>query len=336
MSNEDDKLAFMSAKSGFGDPHKAFDHALGHAENPDYSVTEIWWWSFHIPERKLSGEIYFWRHTNLKTLSGGVWVYQGVKQHHMQCEHFNWQHFLPDLEFDDQSLYCPQLDLRVNILEPMKQHEIIYRHPESGTRLHLFSQAVQPPVMRSNNTHFEQVAHVTGTLCLNGEDLVIDSMSFRDHSWGDPRPEAVVKHPPTLWGVGVSADGQCSFNFNACDDPRRNPMVAGYGLTTQSALKTGWIAKDGELRSLIGMSKLTERAGDGLRIRAIDAELTDDQGQTYQLSGEILTSVMWSPWPNMCAFFGQLCRWTLDGEVMYGEAQEVFWADCFNKMYTPG
>lgn len=335
MNNKttEDLLAFMSvADGGFGNPENALDHPLKHIENPDCSVTETWWWSFHIPERKLTCEIYFWIHSNLKTMSGGVWVFEGIKKHHLQCEHFNWLHFLPAPEIGENTLYCPQLDLRINILEPLQKHEVTYNNPESDTRIHIIAESVQPPILRSNNAHYEQVQRITGTLRLNGEDLSIDSMTFRDRSWGEPRPEAAIKHPPTLWGVGVSADGKRSFNFNACDDPERNPLVAEYGLTKESAFKIGWIYDNGDLRKLVSMSKLTKRAEDGVQAVTYDAEFTDDRGKTYKLTGEILSACPWSVWPNMLAYFGQLCRWTLDGEVMYGEAQEVFWADCYRKM----
>ena len=329
----DDKLGFMSvAGGGFGDSKNAIDHPLTHISNPDCSVTETWWWCFNIPERNLNGEIYFWRHSNLKTMSGGVWIFEGIKKHHLQCEHFNWRSFIPDPQIGENTLYAPELDLRINILEPMQRHEVLYRNPETDTSLHLTAQSVQPPVLRANNAHFEQVQRMTGTLHLNGEDLSFDCLSFRDRSWGEPRSETAMKHPPTLWAVGVSADGKRSFNFNSCDDPAHDALVASYGLTSANAFKIGWIYSDGNLRKIVAMSKRTRRAADGLQAVAYDAEITDETGRTYSLTGEILAAVMWSPWPNMAAYFGQLCRWHLDGEPMMGEAQEVFWADCLKKM----
>lgn len=337
MTDQDQNLAYMSAAGGFGDPAKAIDHALAHIENPHPSVTETWWWSFHIRERNLNGEIYFWKHSNLNTMSGGVWIYEGVKTHHLQCEHFNWLSFIPAPQASDGSLYSPDLDLRINVIEPLKEHEVFYRHEASDTSLTLHAVAVQPPVLRSNDAHFEQVQRIAGELRLRGEVLAIDCVSFRDRSWGEPRPEDQAVHPPTAWCVGASPDGQRSFCFSACDDPERSPLSASYGLSAAGAFKIGWIQHGGDLRKIVAVSKLTTRGPDRLQGQSHDISLTDERGQTYRLTGEITASVMWSPWPNMAATFGQHCEWLLDGQPMSGEVQEVFWGDCISKMLAaPG
>ncbi|MCY4426286.1 MAG: hypothetical protein OXC05_04565 [Halieaceae bacterium] len=333
MTDEKNLGYMSSAGMEFGDPVNAIDAPYtGVRQSTDYSVTETWWWCFHIPELKLNGEIYFWRHPNLKTMSGGVWVFKGIKKHHLQCEHFNWLNFIPEPQMTQESLFCPELNLRINIIEPLKKHEIIYQNPDSNTCLHLKTESLQLPVLRSNNAHFEQVQHIRGDLTLAGEKLKVDCVSFRDRSWGEPRPETAFAHPPTLWGVGGSSDGKRSFNFNSCDDPEKNPLVASYGLPKEAIFKTGWIFNDGDLRHIVDMSKLTHRGEDGLQASHYDIAMVDEKGDQYQLTGTILAAVMWSPWPNMAAFFGQLCEWTLDGESMYGEAQEIFFGDSLKRM----
>jgi hypothetical protein len=329
----DKEIAFMSVPGGgFGDPALATDFPLERVENRDCSVTETWWWSCHVAERNLNCEVYFWKHPNLNVMSGGVWVFQGVKKHHLHCEHFNFKNWLPAPQIDGASFYSPELDLRINILEPMKRHEVIYRHVGTDTSLRLTATSIQPPAMRANNAHFEQAQHMTGLLRLNGEDIRIDCLAMRDRSWGEPRPEASVVHPPTLWAVGISGDGKISFNFNGCDDPERDPVVASYGLSKEQALKIGWIYRDGEFRKVVSLSKLTTRAAGGIQALRYDCTLLDDRHETYRLTGEVKAAVFWSPWPNMAAFFGQLVKWNLNGEEMYGEAQEVFWSDCMKKM----
>jgi len=333
MSKQDQDIAYMSAHDGgFGDPSDAIEHVLARVENPDPSVTETWWWCFYIPERNINGEVYFWKHSNLGTMSGGVWVFQGIKSHHLQCEHFNWLSFIPGPEATEKSLHSPHLNLRINVIEPLQRHDVLYSHAPTGTSLRLLAESVHPPVLRANNAHFEQVQRMTGELQLGGETLAINCFSFRDRSWGEPRPEVSVVHPPTAWGVGVSRDGRRSFCFSACDDPDRNPLVASYGIKPNEALKIGWIQDGSDLRRLTALSKLTTRGPDRLQAQSLDISFADERGKSYRLVGNITASVMWSPWPNMAATFGQHCEWELDGEPMSGEVQEVFWGDCIGRM----
>jgi hypothetical protein len=336
MSAAKESLAFMSSPDrGIGNPALAIDHVLAKVENPDCSVTETWWWCFHIEERNINGEVYFWKHSNLNMMSGGVWIFEGIKKHHLLCEHFNFQNFIPAPVVSENTLYSSQLDLRIRIVEPLKRHEVLYRHEATGTMLRLCAEAMGPPVLRSNNAHFEQVQKMTGELRLAGESLTIDCMSFRDRSWGEPRPEPQVVHPPTAWSVGVSADASRSFCFSACDDPERTPLVAHYGISKADALKIGWISENGVLRKIVAASKCTTRGADGLQAESFDVALTDESGRSYELKGRVTASVMWSPWPNMAATFGQHVVWSLDGHRMTGETQEVFWADCIKKMLGP-
>jgi hypothetical protein len=331
MGKVSNEIAYMSVPGG-GLGTEATDWPLARIENAHCSVTETWWWCIHLPELNMNAEVYFWKHSNLNTMSGGVWVYQGIKKHHLQCEHFNWKNYLPAPERTGSSLFAAELDLRINILEPMKKHEVIYKDRATDTSLYFMAESVQPPAIRANNAHFEQAQRLKGVLRLNGNDIQFDCLSMRDRSWGEPRPELAVIHPPTLWAVGISQDARLSFNFNACDDPTRNPLVAQYGLSQDDAFKVGWMYRDGEFRCLKSVSKCTERGSDGLQSLRYDVEMADDRGQSYQLRGEVLASVFWSPWPNMAAFFGQLTRWHLDGELMYGETQEVLWGDCIKRM----
>jgi hypothetical protein len=333
MSQSDHDLSYMAtAAPGFGAPEAATDWPAGEVANPHPSVTETWWWCFHIAERNLNGEVYFWRHPNLNTTSGGVWVYEGIKKHHLQCEHFNWKNFLPSPQVTEAGLYSPELNLRINVLDPLVKHELLYYDEDTDTSLELLAESLQPPVMRADNMHFEQPQRMSGKLHLNGEDITFDCASMRDRSWGEPRPEVSVVSPPTLWAVGVSGDGSTCFNFNSCDDPERSPLVAEYGLTKEQAFKIGWILRDGRLLRLSAVSKATTRGPDRLQPLRYDCELRDEEGTIYQLTGETKAAVFWSPWPNMAAYFGQLTRWELDGEVMYGEAQEIFWSDSIKRM----
>jgi len=334
--SDSNNLSFMSSAPGgnrtFGDPKNATDFLLPKSHTDDCSETQTWWFNFFLPELNLDGEIYFWVHSNLKMATGGVWIFQGVKKHYLQSEHFNWKNFMPFPEVTGNSLRLPLLNLTINIIAPLQRHEVLYEN-QDGTRLHLTTEAVMPPVLRSNNAHFEQPMHATGTLRLRGKEYAIDCMAMRDRSWGEPRPEIAVLHPPTCWAVGISDDGKTSFNFNGTDDPDRNPQMNACGLTKEQLFKDGWIYRNGNLRKIVGMSKLTQRGADGIEAVKFDCELIDTEGEKLHLSGEVVAGVQWSPWPLMAAHFGNHVRWVLDGKTeLRGEAQECFWTESIRQM----
>lgn len=333
--SEESKLSFMTGAAGgkrvFGDPKNATDF-MEPAHTEDVSETQTWWFNFFIPELNLDGEVYFWVHPNLHMASGGVWIFQGIKQHHLQAEHFNWKTYMRWPQIEGNTLRLPDVGLTVKIVDPLRRHEVIYHGPDD-TRLHLHTRALIPPVLRSNNAHFEQPMHVTGSLRLSGRDHAIDCMALRDRSWGEPRPEGAVRHPPTCWGEGISADGRTAFNFNGTDDPNRNPQIAAYGIAQDALFKDGWMYRDGTLKKIVAMSKLTTRAADGIQPLRLDCHLTDVEGGRYHLSGEVMAGVLWSPWPTMAAHFGNHVRWVLDGHtVLRGEVQECFWAESIRQM----
>src|SRR5262245_31298077 len=137
-----DKLAqFMSGRAPgaalFGDPKKASDSLLAHPHSMHCTATETWWYQFFIPELGLNGEIYYWVHTNLRTMSGGVWIFKGIKKHHLQAEHFNWKNRMPYPEVTREGLFAPEIGLRIDIVEPLRRQRIVYDDPRTGTQLRL-------------------------------------------------------------------------------------------------------------------------------------------------------------------------------------------------------
>jgi hypothetical protein len=330
-----DKLAqFMSGSSaGFGDPALATDYILGKPHSLHPTATETWWYQFFIPELGLNGEVYFWVHTNLRTMSGGVWIFKGIKKHYLEAEHFNWKNHMPYPQVTEEGISAPEIGLTIKIVEPLGKQQVIYDDDRTDTHLRLEATALFPPICRTSNAHFEQPMHLTGTLRLKGEDLKIDCHANRDRSWGEPRYEDSMVHPNVAWCIGQSTDGKTGFLFNGADDPARDPIVASYGLSGESLLKDGWYLNNGELRRVVSISKRTKRGDDGMQPLLIECDFTDSAGDRHNAVGSIMASVLWSPWPNMSVYFGALARWTLDGAtVCYGDSQELFWAESVKRI----
>lgn len=339
MSDADKLAQFMSGGSvGFGDPALATDFILEKPHSLHSTATETWWYQFFIPELELNGEVYFWVHTNLRTMSGGVWIYKGIKTHHLAAEHFNWKNHMPYPEVSSDGVSAPELGLTIRIIDPLKKQEVIYRDERTGTHLQFEATALLPPICRTSNAHFDQPMHIKGMLRLNGEDFGIDCFAHRDRSWGEPRYEDSMVHPNVAWCIGLSTDGNTGFLFNGVDEPAFDPVVASYNLPKESHLKDGWYFKNGDLRRVVDFSKRTIRGKDRMQPLGIDCEFTDSAGEKHRAIGKIIACVHWCPWPNMVVYFGALSRWTLDGDtVCFGNSQELFWAESVKRIlrYAP-
>ena len=129
--------------AGFGPCLPQNDYILS-KDGPIPGVeNETYWFSFDKPERALSGSVYFWVHTQLRTMSCFVVVWAGVKRYVWQAEHFNYHQFLPYPEVGEDYVQAPGIDVRIKILEPHERHEITYRLPSVyGDELELTTRAV--------------------------------------------------------------------------------------------------------------------------------------------------------------------------------------------------
>jgi hypothetical protein len=256
-------------------------------------------------------------------------VFQGNKRHRLHAEHFNWHHHLPWPETDGRRIVVPEVGIEIDVVEPLSTHALDYRDVGSGTSLHLTTRAVMPPAVRGNGLHFEQAMHV---LVRGNTTHAIDCVGMRDRSWGEPRPEAGIKHPPIAYGVGASPDGKLAFTFNGTDDPQTADWADLYSLPPDRQLLDGWIWRHGELRRIVRMSRRCSRDG-LLRPTELDIDLLDDHGESLVAHGTVRGVLPFSPWQMMQAHWCRV-RWSsTTGTVLPGELQDVCWADYVQQRY---
>ena len=328
-TSDTSEIAWLAThKAGFGRVADADDFLHSDVQLEDFTLTETYWFNFYVPERGLSGALYCWMHKNLGTCTSGVWVYQGLKSHHLQCEHFNVQQHLPYPTREGRMVTVPHIGIEIEVLEPLKRHALRYRDAATGTALELWTSALMPPAVRGNGFHFEQAMRISGTLTLAGEKIPVDSMTVRDRSWGQARSEDPAKHPPLDWSVGVLDNGATAFNILACDDPTRHPgWRERYHMTPEKALRDGWIYHNATLEHITRLSQFIERDSAHMHVpTGYHCEFETASGTRHVLDGRVVSRCPWGVWPNLHSSFN-FVEWTLDGRSGWGDLQDSYWIE---------
>jgi hypothetical protein len=315
---------------GFGQ-HTADDEYY-HATGPDgASLTETWFWNFHVAEANINCFAYCWVHPNLSMCSGGVMLYQGHKPSHLACEVFDYLDYLPlDVVGTGERIVFPN-GFTVAAIEPLRKVAMTFDDPSRDTSFSVNAQAVDVPIMRANNKHFEQLMHVTGSLRLRGREYRVDCHAVRDRSWGELRPETNAPVPPYTWVTGAFGP-DFAFNVGSHDDPSRQPDWEGIMEPPARIFNDGWVLKNGEQRRITHASKITRRGGPRHAPVTHEYAFTDDHGDRYTMLGTLVAQTEWGGWSNMTCHLG-LVRWEWDGRTGYGESQEVSWNEYSYRMH---
>jgi hypothetical protein len=319
---------------GFGQhkPEDEYFHGTGPAGD---TLTETWYWNFHVPEAAINCFAYCWVHPNLKVVSGGCFLYKGQKDHHLQSEMFDYRTYMAmDVLGQNGGDICFPNGMRVQALESLEHLRFTFDDPDRRTRFDIDLKAVGVPIMRANNKHFEQVMHATGKLTLRGENYDVDCYPVRDRSWGELRPESNAHTPPYTWVTGTFGE-DFAFNVGSLDDPARGPEWVGVMNGPANGFKDGWLVIDGEQRRIVKSSKLTNREGPINRPMRHDYTFEDDHGDTYHITGEIIAQVPWGGWANSVCHCG-LTKWDWNGRTGWGETQEVVWNEYLYGMKANG
>lgn len=324
MADDSDWNANVGGGFGSSEPHHEY-FQTGWESEAD-SVTQTWYWGFSVPEAAINCFAYCWTHPNLHVVTGGLMIYQGMKPQPLACELFDLRTFNNmDLVGDGSDIRFPN-SMRVEVIEPLQHVRLTFDDPSRETSVDVDIRATAPPLMRSNNRHFEQVMKVTGILILRGKTYVVDCYNVRDRSWGEPRPEDHATLPPYTWVTGAFGE-EFAFNLGAHDDPAKNPEWLGtYNLAPETIFKDGWVQIDGKQRRIARASKITRREFPQCRPLRHEIEMEDTAGRSYVITGDLVAQSGWGGWPNIICHLG-LVKWSWEGRTGYGESQEVQWND---------
>ena len=146
--------------------------------------TETCWFTFTVPELKLSGQLYPFFRPNQGVASGGAffWDDTGSDPWNIRYGKNFWHLPLPqDADLTDIAL--PN-GISYRCLEPLSKYQLKYDDPD-GDDLSvelIFEGLCEPNYLGSS--HLDQPGRFTGLIVLDGETIAVDSYGFRDRSWG--------------------------------------------------------------------------------------------------------------------------------------------------------
>ena len=333
MSDNANEGFFKSASPTFGafDPAKD-DYLHPQLNHPHYTATETQYFGFYVPEGNLYGFTYLWLHPNMKSVMGGIFVCQGIKQHHLQAEMYDFllnMHQDEVLKNDLRSFTLPN-SYGVDVLEPGKKMRLRYEEAARGNKVDLMITDVMPVAMRANNKHFEQAMRYEGDITLRGKKYKVDCRNVRDRSWGEPRPEITMSLPPLTWTTGTFNDG-FAFNCSAFDHPDLNPLSQKeFPMTAERAFNDGWVWRDGKMAKLKSAKKITTRDPVTGMPMSHRMEMTDTLGREFLITGVTKAGLPMSFWPN-CVSFMCMTEWKCEGMTGWGDTQEIQWTDYIRK-----
>lgn len=294
------------------------------------SATETQYLGFSVPEARIHALCYLWHHPNLRVVTGGLYVWQGIKRYMPQAELCDVRAYMSDRALA-KDLHDYRLDngYGVRVVEPLKKLHMTYEDTARKNSVNLEYEALAAPVMFGDGKHFEQPMRVRGEITLRGARHVVDCFNVRDRSWGKARPEDNMPLSPVSWMTGVFGE-DFAFNCNVLDQVEENPELKGrFELPREKTVNGGWVRRDGVLSRIVSARKKVEREAGTRLPRAVDLEFIDELGRATSIRGVLQAACPWQVWPNLIFMVCQM-RWECEGRVSFGDCQEAYWNDYLN------
>jgi len=332
MAADDKTLWISNHGEGFGLPRDEDDFLHRQDNPPGASVTETYYFGFHVPQERIHGSIYIWFHPNLGVVTAGTMISRGFQPCSLAADYFNMHAYLALEEHVDRASGALSFPggLRLTPLSPMREWRAELADAAAETSFDLRFSAAMPPAVRADQKHFDQNMHVQGSLCLRGQRYTVDCYEIRDRSWQNARPEDAMPVPPYDW-ISLSTGAGFAMNLSLFDDLSVLGTAGGALQRPPKLLQDGWVYRDGQLRRIAEVSKRTLRSAEALVPLLHEIEVEDEQGARYELRGESVGACNWNGWPNML-WHQCLTRWTCNGDTAWGDTQEVQWHEVVRRL----
>jgi hypothetical protein len=274
--------------------------------------TETMWFSWMVPERKLFGYVYPVYRPNLKMHFGGVVVWNDKAMLPWELPIWHWHQHVHLPEAPNLRDVTFPTNIRVKSLSPGRTFEFGYESKD--LQVDLRYEALMQPMLSGGESdmfhkggHLDQPGHVTGRMRLFGEDIAVDCFAMRDRAWG-PRKDRKQLRVGYSYGI-ASADSAFL-------------VISTVDRAGVDKVWTGFLMRDGKWAKLASGNRTVVRDGNG-HVAALDVQAKDELGRTLTAHCEVLTRMVFTPYPTMLNWSG-LARWDFDGKQCWGEDQDVW------------
>ena len=292
-----------------------------HERNDDPAWNESGWFSFMVPERRISGMVYCYHRPNMPYSTGGFAAWDPSGDRTDDCLWYDLGRimpFTPGTEMFDCSLPS---GLTVACVEPLQEYRLQYK--DDGCEVDFTWRRSRDPFAAPlahatadqwASRHYDQIGRMTGTLAVDGETIDVDGWSMRDHSWGVRK---IRKDGRGRFFWAIASEHDAFVLWAAPSAPFESDPVAG----TPERIVTGWYLRDGVLGTVTGgESFIHERRADGAPL-ADRLHAVDDLGREFTAEGRAANMMIWPPYPELHAWFAHF-EWEFDGLTASGEEQE--------------
>ncbi len=286
--------------------------------------TETCWFTFAVPERRLSGQLYPFFRPNQRVTSGAcfLWDDQGSQPWNVLYGKNFWHLPLPE-EADLADLALPN-GIAYRCEEPLRRYALRYVDPDDGeVEIDLRFDAVCPPNYLGES-HLDQPGRYTGTIRIGDDVVDVDAYGFRDRSWG-------VRDQ---FGTDLAHSGAPRGGYSYATQDGSNGFHAitmEYG--GACVVIHGYLLRDGEYAKLAkGERTVLERAkdlGNPVRVRL---EGEDERGRTFSAEGRCLNRIGLHLNPNLFTW-NCLTDWRWDGGRGFGEDHDNWSAQAARRFF---
>jgi hypothetical protein len=277
----------------------------------DPEWTETCWFTFTVPERNLSGQLYPFFKPTLGVASAGAYFWDDTGDQIWNCLYAKTFWHLP---IPEQPLSNLQLGngARYEVLEPGTRYRIGYDDPDDGDEVHVdltFTALAKPHLL--GESHLDQPGRYQGEIILRGERIPVDAFGFRDRSWG----------PRTQHGQGIHATPSKRGGYsyaNAADGRGFHAITMDFGDGVAYAIH-GYVIADGQWGKVVeGRRDVLERdSGCGAPTK-VRLTATDEHGRSIEAIGVTRNRLGFAINPNLWTW-NCLTEWSWSGTTGYGE-----------------
>ena len=269
-------------------------------DDPEWS--ETCWFSFGVPERRLSGQLYPFFRPNLGVCAGAAYVWDDTGDqlwNVLYAKNF-WHLPIPDQPLSDISIAN---GIRYRCVEDQRVYDVGYDDPDGDELLIALNYTAVAPPNYLGQGHLDQPGRFTGKIVLRGEEITVDCFGMRDRSWG-------VR---SQFGTG---HGHVGYSYGAADERNGFHSIVMHDHDT---LIHGHLMREGVWGKLVeGRRTVAERDPATGYQRRVVVEARDEHGRELRAEGRALNAFGIQINPNL-ASMDCMMEWDIDGVAGHGQ-----------------